>query len=76
MRHETGTGTAEQRFAGRLELLEAENEPLQSDDEFVQRRQAVPWVRIDDAYRYGASERNALLSELERWALRWVSFFD
>src|SRR5215467_10805163 len=46
------TGTREQWLAARLELLEAEKELTRRSDELAQRRQALPWVRIDKPYRF------------------------
>ena len=48
------TGTREQWLAARLELLEAEKELTRRSDELAQRRQALPWVRIDKPYRFEA----------------------
>ena len=45
------TGTREEWLPARLELLEAEKEFTRRSDELAQRRQELPWVRVDKAYR-------------------------
>jgi predicted dithiol-disulfide oxidoreductase (DUF899 family) len=60
------TGTREEWLAARLELLEAEKELTRRSDELAQRRQALPWVRIDKAYRFETDEGSALLADLFR----------
>jgi predicted dithiol-disulfide oxidoreductase (DUF899 family) len=46
------TGTREEWLAARLGLLEAEKELTRRSDELAQRRQELPWVRIDKDYRF------------------------
>jgi predicted dithiol-disulfide oxidoreductase (DUF899 family) len=58
------TGTREEWLAGRLALLEAEKEHTRCGDELAQRRQELPWVRIDKAYRLDTDEGSASLAEL------------
>lgn len=60
------TGTREQWLAARLELLQAEKEHTRRSDELAQQRQALPWVRIDQDYRFETDEGSATLSELFR----------
>lgn len=60
------TGTREEWLAARLELLEAEKELTRRSDELAQRRQALPWVRIDKAYRFETDEGRASLADLFR----------
>ncbi len=60
------TGTREQWLAARLELLEAEKELTRRSDEVAQRRQELPWVRIDKAYRFETDEGSASLAGLFR----------
>jgi predicted dithiol-disulfide oxidoreductase (DUF899 family) len=60
------TGTREEWLAARLELLEAEKELTRQSDELAQRRQALPWVRIDKEYRFDTEEGNASLADLFR----------
>jgi predicted dithiol-disulfide oxidoreductase (DUF899 family) len=60
------TGTREQWLAERLELLNAEKELTRRSDELAQRRQELPWVRIDKEYRFETDEGNASLADLFR----------
>ena len=60
------TGTREQWLAARLELLEAEKELTRRSDEVARRRQELPWVRIDKAYRFATDEGSASLADLFR----------
>jgi predicted dithiol-disulfide oxidoreductase (DUF899 family) len=59
-------GTRKDWLAARLELLEAEKELTRRSDELAQRRQALPWVRIDKAYRFDTDEGSAALADLFR----------
>ncbi|HEY7371123.1 MAG TPA: thioredoxin family protein [Polyangia bacterium] len=63
-KHETGT--REQWIAARLELLTAEKELTHRSDELAQRRQQLPWVRVDKSYRFDTDEGSASLAELFR----------
>src|SRR4030081_3925765 len=58
------TGTRDEWLAARLELLEAGKEVARRSDELAQRRQGVPWVRIDKAYRFDTDEGSASLVDL------------
>jgi predicted dithiol-disulfide oxidoreductase (DUF899 family) len=58
------TGTREQWLAERLQLLDAEKELTRRSDELAQRRQALPWVRIDKDYRFDTDAGTASLAEL------------
>jgi predicted dithiol-disulfide oxidoreductase (DUF899 family) len=60
------TGTRKQWLAARLELLEAEKELTRRSDELAQRRQLLPWVRIDKEYRFDTDEGSARLPDLFR----------
>jgi predicted dithiol-disulfide oxidoreductase (DUF899 family) len=60
------TGTREEWLAARLELLEAEKEHTRRGDELARRRQELPWVRIDKAYRFETDEGSASLADLFR----------
>ena len=60
------TGTREEWLAARLKLLEAEKELTRGSDELARRRQELPWVRIDKAYRFETDERSASLADLFR----------
>src|SRR5262252_1935006 len=58
------TGTRDQWLKARLDLLEAEKELTRRSDELAQRRQQLPWVRIDKPYRFEADSGNAMLKDL------------
>ena len=60
------TGTREAWLAARLELLKAEKELTRRSDELAQRRQNLPWVRIDTQYRFETDEGSASLPDLFR----------
>lgn len=51
-------------LAARLELLEAEKELTRRSDEVAQRRQELPWVRIEKEYRFDTDEGNVSLAGL------------
>jgi len=58
------TGTREEWLAARLDLLEAEKELTRRSDEVAQRRQELPWVRLDKEYRFETDEGSASLADL------------
>ena len=60
------TGTRDEWLAARLHLLEAEKELTRKSDELAQRRQELPWVRIDKEYRFDTDEGSASLADLFR----------
>jgi predicted dithiol-disulfide oxidoreductase (DUF899 family) len=60
------TGTREEWRAARLELLGAEKQLTRSSDELARRRQELPWVRIDEDYRFETDEGSASLADLFR----------
>jgi predicted dithiol-disulfide oxidoreductase (DUF899 family) len=60
------TGTRDEWLAARLELLEAEKELTRRSDELARWRQELPWVRIDQAYRFETDEGSASLADLFR----------
>src|ERR1700758_2348527 len=60
------TGTREQWLAARLELLDAEKALTRQGDELAQRRQELPWVRVDKDYRFDTDEGKASLADLFR----------
>lgn len=60
------TATREAWLAARLELLDAEKELTRRSDELARRRQALPWVPIDKAYRFDTEEGDASLADLFR----------
>jgi len=58
------TGTREEWLAARRELLQAEKEHTRRGDELARRRQQLPWVRIDEDYRFDTDEGSASLADL------------
>ena len=60
------TGTREQWLAARLKLLEAEKDLTRRGDALAQQRQALPWVRIDQDYRFDTDAGSASLKDLFR----------
>ncbi len=58
------TGTREKWLAARLALLEAEKELTRRSDELARRRQELPWVKVDKAYRFETDEGSATLADL------------
>jgi len=53
-------------LAARFELLQAEKELTRRSDEVARQRQALPWVRIDQDYRFETDEGSAQLVNLFR----------
>src|SRR6059036_1320577 len=60
------TGTRKEWLAARLGLLKEEKELTRRSDELARRRQELPWVRIDKAYRFETEEGSASLADLFR----------
>src|SRR5437879_1349052 len=58
------TGTREEWFAARLELLEAEKALTRRSDELARWRQELPWVRIEKEYRFETDEGTVSLADL------------
>src|SRR5712672_4207118 len=58
------TGTRNEWLAARLGLLKEEKELTRRSDELARRRQQLPWVRIDKAYRFETDEGSASLKDL------------
>ncbi|WP_207884084.1 DUF899 domain-containing protein [Pseudomonas sp. 30_B] len=56
--------TREQWLAARLELLDAEKALTRQSDELARRRQALPWVKVDKAYRFDTADGPATLGDL------------
>jgi predicted dithiol-disulfide oxidoreductase (DUF899 family) len=56
----------EEWLVARKELLKAEKELTRRSDAVAQRRQELPWVRIDKKYRFETDEGNASLADLFR----------
>jgi predicted dithiol-disulfide oxidoreductase (DUF899 family) len=64
MTTEHTTATREEWLAQRLDLLKAEKEFTRQGDELARRRQALPWVRVDKAYRFETDDGQASLADL------------
>jgi predicted dithiol-disulfide oxidoreductase (DUF899 family) len=60
------TGTQEEWLAARLELLEAEKELTRRGDEIARKRQALPWVRVEEDYQFDTDEGRVSLADLFR----------
>jgi predicted dithiol-disulfide oxidoreductase (DUF899 family) len=60
------TGTRQEWLAARRDLLQAEKDLIHRSDDIAQRRQALPWVRIDKAYVFDTEEGSASLADLFR----------
>jgi len=60
------TGTRKEWLAARLALLKAEKALTHKSDELAQKRQALPWVRIDKPYRFETAEGSSTLKDLFR----------
>jgi predicted dithiol-disulfide oxidoreductase (DUF899 family) len=58
------TGTREEWLAARLDLFDAERELTRRSDELARRRQELPWVRVDKAYRFDTDDGSASLADL------------
>ena len=57
-------GTREQWLAQRLDLLEAEKDLTRRSDELARQRQALPWVPVDQPYRFDTAQGSATLADL------------
>src|ERR1700722_907103 len=53
-------------LASRLELLKEEKDLTRRSDTLAQRRQELPWVRVDKEYRFETDEGSASLADLFR----------
>jgi predicted dithiol-disulfide oxidoreductase (DUF899 family) len=58
------TGTRDHWLKARLDLLNAEKELTRRSDEVARRRQELPWVRVDKAYRFETDDGSATLHDL------------
>jgi predicted dithiol-disulfide oxidoreductase (DUF899 family) len=56
----------EEWIAARLRLLKEEKELTRRSDELARRRQELPWVQVDKAYRFETDEGSASLTDLFR----------
>ena len=57
-------GTRKEWLVERRKLLDAEKEFTRRGDELAQRRQALPWVKVDKEYRFDTDEGVASLEDL------------
>ncbi|KGU73324.1 DUF899 domain-containing protein [Burkholderia pseudomallei] len=57
------TGTRDEWLAARLELLDAEKAHTRRGDALARQRAALPWVRVDKAYRFDTDEGGASLAD-------------
>ncbi len=60
------TGTREEWLAARLELLEAEKDLTRRGDELARRRRQLPWVPVDEEYRFDGGNGELSLRDLFR----------
>jgi predicted dithiol-disulfide oxidoreductase (DUF899 family) len=60
------TGTREEWLRERIELLGAEKAVTRQCDELARRRQELPWVRVDEDYRFETEEGSGSLADLFR----------
>jgi predicted dithiol-disulfide oxidoreductase (DUF899 family) len=60
------TGTREEWLAAGLELLQAEKELTRRSDELARKRQELPWVRVEEEYRFETDDGSASLADLFR----------
>jgi len=58
------TGTREEWLSARLELLKDEKELTRRGDELARRRQDLPWVRVEQDYRFETDDGKASLGDL------------
>jgi predicted dithiol-disulfide oxidoreductase (DUF899 family) len=58
------TASREDWLAARRKLLGAEKEFTRHGDELARQRQALPWVRVDETYRFETEEGSASLADL------------
>ena len=57
-------GTRQEWLAARLQLLQAEKELTRRNDEVAKLRRELPWVRVEEDYRFATEDGDASLSEL------------
>src|SRR6266511_1307373 len=57
-------GTRDEWLAARLELLEAERELTRRSDELARRRRDLPWVPLENDYRFATEDGDASLRDL------------
>ena len=57
-------GTRQEWLAARLKLLEAEKDLTRRSDAVAAQRQALPWVRVEEDYRFDTDAGSATLTDL------------
>jgi predicted dithiol-disulfide oxidoreductase (DUF899 family) len=57
-------GTREEWLAARLELLQAEKDLTRRSDELAERRQKLPWVRVEKDYRFQTDDGTVKMADL------------
>ena len=57
-------GTHDEWLAARLDLLKAEKELTRRSDELARRRRDLPWVRLEQDYRFATEDGDATLGDL------------
>jgi len=57
------TGTREQWLNARLELLKAEKELTRRSDELARQWQGLPWVPVNEGYRFETDEGSASVAK-------------
>ena len=60
------TGTRDEWLEARLRLLHAEKELTRLNDDVTRQRMELPWVRVDEAYRFDTEDGEATLADLFR----------
>jgi len=58
------TATRQEWLAQRLALLKEEKELTHRSDDLAQKRQALPWVRVEKSYRFHTEKGEAALADL------------
>jgi predicted dithiol-disulfide oxidoreductase (DUF899 family) len=58
------TGIREECLAARTALLAEEKELTRRSDELARKRQALPWVAVEEEYRFKTEEGTKTLAEL------------
>src|SRR5438874_1988993 len=60
------TASRDEWLQQRRDLLKAEKDLTRASDEVAQRRQALPWVRVEKDYRFDTDDGEASLKDLFR----------
>ena len=59
-------GTRQEWLNERIDLLKAEKEHVRQSDELAKRRQELPWVPVEKAYKFDTDEGSGTLADLFR----------